>query len=247
MIDKNLVKNSFKKNLKTYDENARVQKFMAEELVQLLPKQSFDAIFEIGMGTGLLTKLIAEKLEYKEYYANDIVSECNKYLKKIVPEATFFEGDMEEIEFPERFDMVISNATLQWADDTKNLSKKIKGLLKEEGFFTFSTFGMDNFLELKEITGIGLKYYSLEELREFFKDDFEIVELKEEKKVLYFKNFRDVLNHIRLTGVNGVCCRKMSFLELRTAEKKYKEFYFSDQGLKLTYNPIFVVLKKKTH
>lgn len=244
MIDKNLVKNSFKKNLRTYDENASVQKVMAEELMKLLPGKSFDAILEIGMGTGLLTRLMADEVYSKEYYANDIVSDCKKYLKKIAPEAIFFEGDIENVKFAKKFDLIISNATLQWVNDFDTLSKKIKNLLKENGLFIFSTFGEQNFIELKELTGIGLKYYPLEALKEFLKDDFEIVEFKAEQNVLYFKTFRDILKHIRLTGVNGICCKKMSFLELRTAEKKYKELYNSIEGLKLTYNPIFLLLKK---
>lgn len=244
MIDKNLVKNSFKKNLKTYDENACVQKDMAEKLIKLLSQKSFESILEIGMGTGLLTKLIVENIYYNEYYANDIVSDCKKYLKHIAPDATFVKGDIEELKLDKKFDLIISNATLQWVSDIEKLSEKINTHLNENGLFVFSTFGKENFIELKELTGIGLEYYSLDELKEIFQADFEIIELKEEKNILYFKSFRDILKHIKLTGVNGVCCKKMSFLELRSAEKKYKELFSTDEGLRLTYNPISAVFKK---
>ena len=45
-----------------YDENAKIQKRMAEKLFSLLERNDFDKILEIGCGTGLLTKIAIEKL-----------------------------------------------------------------------------------------------------------------------------------------------------------------------------------------
>ena len=41
MLNKKIIKNNFKKSLKTYDENAIVQKKMAIELIALLNKNYF--------------------------------------------------------------------------------------------------------------------------------------------------------------------------------------------------------------
>lgn len=245
MIDKSLVKNSFRKNLKTYDENADIQREMAETLVQLIPVKSADSVLEIGMGTGVLTKLIAENISFNKYTANDIVAECKKCLKYIIPDASFIEGDIEDIEFLQKFDLVVSNATFQWVSDFKKLSQKIADILNDDAAFVFSTFGKSNFKELKNITRIGLDYQSLNDLKELLQKDFDIINAKEKETILYFKSFKDILSHIKLTGVNGICAKKMSVSELRTAEKKYTELYSEQKGLILTYNPIFMVLKKK--
>ena len=64
MIDKSLVKKRFSKSLKTYDDNAIVQKQMAEKLVDFLPKKEFNSVLEIGCATGLLTKQLKTKLSF---------------------------------------------------------------------------------------------------------------------------------------------------------------------------------------
>ena len=94
MIDKELIKNRFKKSLKTYDENAFVQKTVAEKLVNLLPCKDFSNILEIGCGSGILTKIINEKYNPELYVINDIVAECEKYIKKtpIMNYIIFFRG-----------------------------------------------------------------------------------------------------------------------------------------------------------
>ena len=62
MIDKNLVHKRFAKNLENYNENAKIQKRMAERLLAFVKNRSPKKILEIGCGTGFLTKLISENI-----------------------------------------------------------------------------------------------------------------------------------------------------------------------------------------
>ena len=75
MINKELIKKRFSKCITTYDENAKIQKRMAEKLFSLLERNDFDKILEIGCGTGLLTKIAVEKLNFRTYTANDMVGD----------------------------------------------------------------------------------------------------------------------------------------------------------------------------
>lgn len=245
MMDKDLIKNSFKKNLKTYDENAVVQKVMAEKLVKLIPNKKFNRVLEIGIGTGFFTKLLADKIDYKEFFANDIVSECSNYLSKVMKGAIFVNGDIEDVIIPEKLDLVISNATLQWVSDLEEIFIKIKTSLNNSGSFIFSTFGDKNFIELKEITGLGLNYLPCSELKNMLEKHFEVVEIIEEEEKVYFSRFRDILKHIKLTGVNGVSNKRYTISELKEIEQKYSEKYKQGKCFVLTYNPIYLFVKKK--
>lgn len=244
MINKELVKNSFRKNLKTYDENAVVQKIMAENLVKLIPCKNFKKVLEIGIGTGFFTKLLAEKINYKDFYANDIVFECSKYLNHVIRGAVFVNGDIEDVIIPASLDLVISNATFQWINNLDDIFQKISDSLNPNGDFVFSTFGVKNFIELKDSANIGLDYLPYEELKELLKKHFDIVEIREEEEKVHFKRFRDILKHIKLTGVNGVSNNRYKISELKEIEQKYSEKYKQDKCFVLTYNPIYVHVKK---
>ena len=61
------VKSHFEKSMDKYDENATVQKFLAEILAAETTKlsNSYGKILELGCGTGLLTKEIVKKIHFE--------------------------------------------------------------------------------------------------------------------------------------------------------------------------------------
>lgn len=98
-IDKDLVKKRFTRCLDSYNANAGVQQEMAEKLVNALTNakgDQFHNILEIGCGTGLLTKIISDKLNFKTLYANDLVAKTENYIKEISQNITFIGGDCEK-------------------------------------------------------------------------------------------------------------------------------------------------------
>ena len=75
-VNPKILKQKFEKSMPKYNENASVQREMAELLVNTLIKnagQTFAQILELGCGTGLLTEIIADKLFYEHLTCNDIV------------------------------------------------------------------------------------------------------------------------------------------------------------------------------
>ncbi|MCK5780142.1 MAG: malonyl-[acyl-carrier protein] O-methyltransferase BioC, partial [Psychrilyobacter sp.] len=62
---------NFNNKFDKYDENAHVQKKVAIKLMSLLPKESYNSIFEIGCGTGILSKEINKKINYNNFFIND--------------------------------------------------------------------------------------------------------------------------------------------------------------------------------
>ena len=78
MIDKSLVKRRFKKSFSTYNDNAIVQKKMAERLIQYLPFKQYNSVLEIGCATGVLTKLIAENIRTELDSRAEIAAEAPK-------------------------------------------------------------------------------------------------------------------------------------------------------------------------
>ena len=167
MINKNLVKFRFKKSIQTYDDSAVIQKEMAHTLIDKILSNcgnSFDKVFEFGAGTGFLSKNILQKIKFKEYYANDIIEESEFCIKNIINDVNFLAGDIEKIELNKKFNLVVANAVMQWIVDTEELLLKIHNNLEDDGYFAFTSFGEQNFKEIKETTGVSLSYLKSETL-----------------------------------------------------------------------------------
>ena len=228
----------FEKAKNTYRKNAVVQKKMAENLVLYLIKtcgKNYDKIFEIGSGTGFLTDEIRKNLNFNEIILNDITDnftnfEPNNYIK----------GDILKAKVPNECDLIISNAVFQWIDDYDFLFQKLKTSLKKNGILCFSTFGTKNFSQIKNITGLGLNYPDLKNIIK--KTGFEILFFEEELQTVYFNSVKELLSHIKLTGVkteNKIWTKS----DFKNFEENYSKNYKDDMGFELTYHPYFYILK----
>ena len=122
MIDKQLVKQRFSKSLKTYNDNAFVQKRMAERLISMLPAGEYNSILEIGAGTGILTEKAVRNIKFKEYSCIDLAEEAEEYIKRIIPESSFTAGDIEAMPIKGRYDLIISKSFSKYFDGFKDLN-----------------------------------------------------------------------------------------------------------------------------
>ncbi len=237
MINKELLKKRFQKSLKTYNDNAVVQKILAKKLVDLLPEKKFASILEIGCGSGILTKIINSKYKPKKYFLNDIVQDCENFIDEILSEKTFICGDIDEICINETFDLIISNAALQWSENLKNTLEKLSNMLNKGGILAFSIFAKDNFPEIKDVLNTSLDYQDpqiFSELKVFYLNP----------EVLWFDNPKDVLKHLKLTGVNALKQEIWSKSKLKNFENIYKSKFEKNGKVSLTYKPICAIFEK---
>lgn len=235
MIDKTLIKKRFSKSFSTYDDNAIVQKRMAEKLVDFLPKKEFNSVLEIGCATGLLTKQAVLKLSFNNFALNDIVEDAENYARKIVPNSKFFLGDVEKINFDEKYDLIISNACLQWCSDIERTILKLSECLNVGGTLAVSVFGKDNLKEINEIFNLQLKTVDVSKLPDNAK-------IFEEQTTLFFDSPIEVLKHLKLTGVNAVKETRLTKSKLKEFEQKYLEKFAQKNRVQLTYNPVYIII-----
>ena len=235
-MNKELIHNRFAKNLKNYNENAKIQKRMAERLMTFIQNKQPKKILEIGCGTGFLTQLISNSFEFEEYLTIDIVEECREYINQINSTISFLPIDIEEFikTNTEKYDLIISNATLQWVNNFENVINKLKHLLNQNGELVLSTFGKENFKEIIHVMGTTLDYYSPSELKEIFPGSF----IEQEIHILSFSTPKDVLRHLQLTGVNAIENISWTKKDLIRFENGYKNFCSIRPTL--TYNPIYI-------
>lgn len=243
MIDKNLVKSRFGTNFKTYNDNAIVQKKVVENLTKLVPFKKYGKILEIGCGTGFLT----EKLDYlnaKKLFLNDICPEVSRIIKLKNLEYAFIIGDAEEVDFPSNLDLIISANTIQWLTNIETFFEKSAQALNSDGKLIFSTFVKGNYTEITKIFGSSLEYKTVNEITNSAKKHFYVQTTTEDTITVYFSTLKEILSHIKNTGVNALSTNKLTKSALTKAEKEYEKLR-TEKGLPLTYEPAYFVLKKR--
>lgn len=250
MNNKTYIAEKFGKAFETYNKQAVVQKKTADTLVRKISayNKDFRNIFEIGAGSGLLTDIIENTFSPEVFYYNDISVQSELYIKKNISfknkKSYFIEGDIENITLPEKCDLIISNAVFQWLDNLDPVFEKIYNVLSSSGIIAFSTFGTDNFRELKYF-GYGLKTYkTLSEIIDKLEKNFSIIESYEEHEILTFNTITGLFRHISDTGVN--CLENnIGYIEIKKIMGEYEKKYKKEGIIPLTYHPQYFIAERK--
>lgn len=242
-INPKLIKTQFEKSLNTYNQNALVQKIMAEKLVEELSKikKDFTNILELGSGAGLLTQELVKKIKFQTYSANDLVEKSKNFVNDIIPNANFYCGNARKIKPTKKMDLIISNAMFQWFNDLDKISLIYKNILNSDGILAFSTFSKENFKEIKNLTGLSLEYKSLDEITNIFEKNYKILHSEEFSYKMNFSNPLELLAHMKNTGVNSLTAKHWTFKEVKEFCDNYKNTY---PEITLTYSPMIFICQK---
>lgn len=233
MLDKGLIEEKFANSIDFYDENAIIQNLMAQKLVSLINQKNFKNILEIGSYSGVLTRKMVEQFEFDSYLALDIVDSFDK-IKDLSDKISFIQADIEKFETNKKFDLIVANASLQWCNDFSATINKLKSYLSKEGILAITTFASDNFYEIRDAFNISLKYQTVDELERIFSPTVNIIQ---EIHTLCFQNPRDLLKHLKNTGVNAISKNNLNYIQIKNGLKIIEEKHQN----KLTYKPIYII------
>lgn len=250
--NKDIVGKRFFKKKESYRQHAQVQKKVSKELSKHIVNHCNEAssLLEIGCGVGFLTRILLDTNIVHKYYVNDITPNIQKDIATVFEEAAFdwyefISGDAEQISFPPHLQAIVSSSTLQWFHDVPSFFVKAYNSLEKDGILAFSTFGPQNFAEVRKITGYGLRYLTLAQLQSLLKPYFTIEFAQEWTEKIMFNTPLDVLKHIQATGVNSTNSAFFGKEHLRNFEKTYSRLFTENYQVPLTYHPIIIVAKKK--
>lgn len=237
-INKDHIKQNFYNSRFDYEEHALIQKEMAEHLFSKLEKR-YHSILELGCGIGTYTKFLFKNCAFVDYYAIDFVPEYQTVFQYKFPQINFISFDMDKLNqlFPSYyFNLITSNASIQWSTNPKKLIHTCMKKLCYNGTLALSFFGEKNYYEIKDIFNIGLDYFSEFDLNEIM-NEYNVLYFHQEEKQLHFNTTIDIFRHIKKTGVGGLMRSYLSKTQCREYEKKYQNI--------LTYHPIYLILKNQ--
>ena len=139
------------------------------------------------------------------------------------------------------YEAIVSASAMQWFDSPERWLRNAARILTPGGIIAVSTFGPDNMREIAEVTQLPLRYYTADELTAMIPDGCSVIAVEEERIIKEFTSPREVLNHLKLTGVNAMRCPATSARDLIAS------YPMTDGKARLTYHPIYLIIKKDTN
>lgn len=234
MIKKDLVQKNFSKGSGTYEEFAKVQKFMAKKLMGYLPENfSKLKILEIGAGTGILTRELLKKYPKAEITIIDISNKMlDKCKKDFAFKVKYILGDAEDYNFSEEYDLIVSNATFQWFENLEGSLNKFKKNLNPKGAIFFSTFSQGTYRELSE------SFFKVSPEYKYSQNFIGLEELEKYGQILdclvykeSYNSLIDFLKAIKAIGAQSSLENKKNLTKniLKKVEEEYLKSYGSIQ------------------
>ena len=233
LLPRKKIGEKFHKAFSSYDINAHAQKKIAHTLAEMSPDNRCTKIVEIGPGTGYFSRLIAGKLkpetiDYIELYPFEKFGVAER--ENIVVE------DAEEWIFSQakqiirEYDAIVSASAIQWFVNPELFFANSAKILKKDGFLLLSTFGPENLNELALVNPHRILYRDTDELLNMLKKYFEDVKVTKDFIRLDFQSTRELLMHLKETGVGASEGKQNSVKVLHKTLPTH-----------LTYAPIYIV------
>jgi malonyl-CoA O-methyltransferase len=156
LLDKQAVRRSFDRSAPHYDHSAVLQHEIAKRLLERLDyiRLQPHRILDLGCGTGRETKALAQRYPCASTIGIDFSSamlKCAQQQASSIPKIEWICADIEQVPLADDcVDLIISNATLQWANDIGSTFHEWWRILRPGGLLLLTTFGPDTLMELRQ-------------------------------------------------------------------------------------------------
>ena len=229
-----------------YDRNAIVQQRGYKQLVRLIAEHGrhhYHHTLEVGCGSGGFTQALCHAIEIDRLTLNDLCPAT--VITAPLPPHDYIQGNAENALFTARYDLIAAAAAMQWFVRPDRFLEQMAQHLAPRGTLLLSTFGPENFREIRHLTGRGLAYPTIDELRQWLEPHYQIHALEEEHVTLRFATPHEVLKHMHDTGVGAASNRPWMMAEYRHFCRLYPTHYAHPDGLPLTYHPIYLLATRR--
>lgn len=108
-----------------------------------------------------------------------------------------------------------------------------------------ASFGPSNLREVSQLSGLSLRYRPVEEWRLMLAEHYEILNGREDMRTLWFASARDVLRHLKQTGVNALDSSPWTLARITRFCRTYEATFGQNGKVPLTYHPLFLVARRR--
>ncbi len=254
---KEIMRQRFSKAATTYDHHARIQRDLARRLAGLLGEKASSGqikhILEIGCGTGNYSEQLAKiypkaQLTAVDFAPGMIVAAQAKMNDLSNVELLCEDGEKLLSRLDRKYDLITSNATLQWFTDLHKGLAAIAAGLSSSGFFLASIFGPGTLAELalglstvldQPIIIPARSFPGSKVLQQAAEHNFSEAVIEEYNFVRQYGSVNELLTSISKTGTSG-WQQNVPVLTRQRLRKLDQWFMENHKAVKATYQ-VFVV------
>ena len=248
------VAKSFSKAAESYDQSARLQQWVAGQLIEKI-EPCDGVLLDAGCGTAYWTTQLVDKAE--SVVALDIADGMLRYGKKRYDNIDYWlDADLESLPLDDcSMTTIFSSLSVQWCNDMHKFLFEWHRVLKPGGRAYIATLGPKTLFELRESWE---KVDSYKHVNDFLPSDkiceqvshspFYLKQLKVEHKVIRYDALMDLMKDLKNIGAQTVMNGGVKSLMGKSRFQKAQEAYEVHRDhvglLPATYEVIFLVLEK---
>ena len=264
MNHKQAIQRNFSRRGATYDRYARVQPWMAAELLRGCREALVRArtVFEVGCGTGYLTQCLRQANPTATLVALDLDRSLLKIARQRLAGDTdihFVAADGEAFSGG-RYDLIIANSVFQWFSRPRETLQEYYRVLRPGGCLAFSALGPNTFRELdsafRQAAGdppwpespgvVALSFSSPWKWQRFLgQAGFQEVIVQREEYTENYATVQDFLRALQGTGATNPVPRPLSPRLFRHMAAIYHQAFEVDGCIPVTYEVIWAWAQKR--
>ena len=244
MLDKEKISRNFSRSASSYDQHALLQKELADKLFDSIGGFKPARVLDIGCGTGYLADKMSQKFPSAKVVGIDIAPGMIEVAKSKYQRANllFALGDGESLPFDQQsFDLIISNASLQWMSLEKVLGE-VNRVIRQQGNFSFTTFGPGTLIELKACDFQVNDFTSIAEIKKGLGKIFSEIKIDAYMKKVEFASVKELILHLKEIGAHSSEKVPKKFDVFRAMKEHHRRFS-KDGTINASFEVIFAVCK----
>ena len=258
-LPKSRVARQFNRSAADYDRFADLQQEMGEELISEIETfagetKSSIQIADLGCGTGTLLKALVDK-DYLQLSGFDIAHSMLVQAAEKCPDFVALTcSDIESLQVSDNsFDVVVSNAALQWCE-SEQVFLEIQRILKSKGRAFIKTFGPQTLHQWREAFGEqgDKRIHSLESADQIATSisnaGLACLKIESHNVDVEFDSVTAMFDSVRKIGATNAKIQStgngISKSEYQSIRSKFEKVLADGQPLLLTYEIITVVLEQ---
>lgn len=205
----------FEWNAALYDQFGKERVQPCLDLINRLPKRNYKNIIDIGCGTGISTVALSNQFQQAHIVGVDLSEQMLEAAKTLEINVDWVKRDCSmPLEDLGQFDLVFSNAFLQWLPNQEGFLKQTKALFAEDGVLAIQVPNWDHmpikvcidqvveqFEELKKPIPLNAHNHSIHTYYDMLSEHYDVVEIWQTNYNHVMESYEAIIEFVRGAGL----------------------------------------------
>ncbi|MBP3888649.1 MAG: methyltransferase domain-containing protein [Cellulosilyticum sp.] len=205
----------FKWNATLYNQFAKERIQPSIDLIHRLPEGSYNRILDVGCGSGMSTVALRSQFPQAKIAGVDLSEQMLEKAKELEIDVEWIQRDCSKtLEDLGQFDLVFSNAFLQWLPHQETFLAQTKAILAKDGILAMQVPNweqmpikdcidevVEQFEEFKEPIALNAHNYSMNHYYDMLVKQYQAVEIWQTNYTHIMEDYHAIIDFIKGAGI----------------------------------------------